>query len=369
MSFKKILPVFILFLVVVAGYFIYKKLNPKKVPSYLVEAVGRIDADVVNLNTKYPSRVVKLNVNTGDNVKKGEVIAVLDSKEFKEKLKALNSQIKAKEYELSLLKSKTDISIKKAKLNVKIKHNELNSLNAQINSLKSVIAQDKKDEKRIASLVKRNLAKHHALEMAMLKTKTDMEKLNALLAKRKALLNAIEIAKHDLSLALDSKLNIDSLKSVINALTAQRDEIKTMINELTLKSPVDGFIDTKIAQKGEVVGAGMPVVSIIDKSSFYLKIYVDEITNGKIKIGDKAEIFLDSFPNKPIKAVVSKIAKRAEFTPKEVAVRSDRITRVYEVHLKPTEKCEYLKLGLPATGVVLISNGTLPESLDELPEL
>ena len=369
MSFKKILPVFILLLVVVAGYFIYKKLNPKKVPSYLVEAVGRIDADVVNLNTKYPSRVVKLNVNTGDNVKKGEVIAVLDSKEFKEKLKALNSQIKAKEYELSLLKSKTDVSIKKAKLNVKIKHNELNSLNAQINSLKSVIAQDKKDEKRIASLVKRNLAKHHELEMAMLKTKTDMEKLNALLAKRKALLNAIEIAKHDLSLALDSKLNIDSLKSAINALTAQRDEIKTMINELTLKSPVDGFIDTKIAQKGEVVGAGMPVVSIIDKSSFYLKIYVDEITNGKIKTADKAEIFLDSFPNKPIKAVVSKIAKRAEFTPKEVAVRSDRITRVYEVHLKPTEKCEYLKLGLPATGVVLIGNGTLPESLDELPEL
>ena len=369
MSFKKILPVFLLFLVVVAGYFIYKKLNSKKVPSYLVEAVGRIDADVVNLNTKYPARVIKLNVNTGDNVKKGEVIAVLDSKEFKEKLKALNSQIKAKEYELLLLKSKTDTLISKAKLSIKIKKNELSSLNAQINSLKSIIAQDKKDEKRIASLVKRNLAKHHELEMAILKTKTDMEKLNALLAKKKALLNAIEIAKHDLSLALNSKLNIDALKSAINALTAQRDEIKTMINELTLKSPVDGFIDTKIAQKGEVVGAGMPVVSIIDKSSFYLKIYVDEITNGKIKTADKAEIFLDSFPNKPIKAVVSKIAKRAEFTPKEVAVRSDRITRVYEVHLKPIEKCEYLKLGLPATGVILIGKGTLPKSLDELPEL
>ena len=113
----------------------------------------------------------------------------------------------------------------------------------------------------------------------------------------------------------------------------------------------------------------MPIVSIIDPNSFYLSVFIDEINNGKIKLGDRAVIFLDAYPNKPISAVVSKIAKKAEFTPKDVAVRSDRITRVYEVRLKPIKPCKYFKLGLPATGVILISNGKLPKSLNEIPEL
>ena len=113
----------------------------------------------------------------------------------------------------------------------------------------------------------------------------------------------------------------------------------------------------------------MPIVTLINPKSLYLKIYVNTIYTGKIKLGDKAEIFLDAYPNRPIQAIVSKIAKKAEFTPKEVAVRADRITRVYEVRLKPISPNPLLKLGLPATGVILIGNGSLPKSLNELPEL
>lgn len=369
MSSKKAIPIIIIVLIVIAGYFIYKKLNPKKVPPYLVEAVGRIDADVVNLNTKYPGRVVKLNVDTGDKVKKGEIIAKLNSKEFQEKLNALNEQINAKTNEFKAMKSNIENTIKKAELNIKAKTAEINALNAQIDALEKVINQDVKDEKRIASLVRRNLAKEHELEMARLKTQTDKDKLKGLIAKKEALKTALEAAKKDLNIALSQQNNLKAFEHSIKALEYNKAELQTMINEMILKSPVNGFVDTKIANTGEVIGAGMPVVSIIDNSSFYLKIYVDEITNGKIKLGDKAEIFLDSFPNKPIMAEVVKIAKRAEFTPKEVAVRSDRITRVYEVHLKPVVPNKYLKLGLPATGVVLIGNGSLPKSLDELPEL
>jgi len=369
MSIKKLLPYIIGGLLIVSGYLIYKKLNPKPLPSYLVEAVGRIDADVVNLNTKYPARVVKLNVDTGDRVKKGDVVAVLDSKEFKDKLNSLNEEIKAKKEELALLQKDVNTSIKKAFLNIKIKEADLKALNAQIKSLENIIAQDKKDEKRIESLVRKNLAKEHELELARLKTKTDIQKLKASLANKEALLNGIEIAKKEFELAKASLKKVKAFQNGIKALEYKKEELKTMINELTLKSPVNGFIDTKISNIGEVVGAGMPVVSIIDDNSFYLKIYVDELTNGKIKLHQKAEIFLDSFPNRPIKAEVVKIAKRAEFTPKEVAVRSDRITRVYEVHLKPLKPSPYLKLGLPATGVILIGDGNLPNSLDELPKL
>jgi HlyD family secretion protein len=205
--------------------------------------------------------------------------------------------------------------------------------------------------------------------MARLKTNTDEDKLKALFAKKSALKRAYNIAMAKYETALGAKAQIKALKNAIAALNAKKSALEVVISDLSIKSPINGFVDTKVANVGEVLGAGMPVAMLIDPKSYYVKIYVNEITNGKIKVGDKAEIFLDSFPNKPIPAVVSKIAKKAEFTPKEVATRSDRITRVYEVRLKPLEENPYLKLGLPATGVILIGNGRLPSSLNQLPPM
>ena len=366
---RKIVIGIIVALTAAASVLIYLKLNPKELPPYLVQAIGKVDGDLINVNTKYPGRVVKINVDMGDKVKKGEVIAVLDSKEYQDKLKAIENQIKAKENELNFTTVKINDTIKKTKKGVAAKQKELNALTAQIESLKLVIVQDKKDEKRIKNLVTKKQVEPHQFEMARLKTRTDLKKLKALNAKKEALLIAIKIAKDDLHTAIAAKENIKALKNAINALKAQRDEIQTVINKLTIKSPINGYVDTKIAQKGEVLGVGMPVASLINPKELYVVVFVDEITNGKIKLGDKAEIFLDSFSNDPIPAVVSRIAKKAEFTPKEVAVKSDRVTRVYEVRLKPTEPNPYLKLGLPATGVILIGNGSLPKSLDEIPEL
>jgi len=366
---KNILAIVIIGLLVISGILIYNKLNSKKVPPYLVEAVGVVDGDLINLNTKYPGRIIKLNVDTGDKVTKDEIIAKLDDKEYIKKLNALNYEIKAKENELNFTKAKILSGIKIAKNAYLAKQDEFNALNADINALNALIKQDRKDEIRIASLVKRNMEKHHTLELSKLKTKTDFDKLKSLFAKKEALNKEITIYKQKYKIALAAKENIKALQNGINALKQKRDEVKVVLNKLNIKSPINGFVDTKIANIGEVLGAGMPIATLINQKSLYLKVYVNTIYTGKIKLGDRAEIFLDAYPNRPIKAVVSKIAKKAEFTPKEVAVRADRITRVYEIRLKPIKPNPLLKLGLPATGVVLIGNGSLPKSLNELPEL
>jgi HlyD family secretion protein len=131
----------------------------------------------------------------------------------------------------------------------------------------------------------------------------------------------------------------------------------------------DGALGTGglLAQGNDL--AGMPVATLIDPRSLYLKIFVDTMQNGKIKVGDKAVIFLDAWPNRPIEAKVVRIAQKAEFTPKEVSVRSDRIQRVFAVHLKPIEPDPLLKLGIPAIGVVSLDGEGLPSSLNEIPVL
>ena len=160
-----------------------------------------------------------------------------------------------------------------------------------------------------------------------------------------------------------------ALQKALKAVKAARDEAQAILAQMTLYAPIDGFVLEKIANPGEVLGAGQVVATLIDPRSLYLKIFVDTLQNGRIKLGDKAEIFLDALPDHPIPARVVRIAQKAEFTPKEVSVRSDRIQRVFAVHLKPLVPDPRLKLGLPATGVISLDGRKLPRSLKELPPL
>jgi HlyD family secretion protein len=217
----------------------------------------------------------------------------------------------------------------------------------------------------------------HTFEEKKLQYFISKNRLKILLLKQNVLILSTEASKQDLAISKANLKKIDalqkeilSMQSVLLAIDSQKNEISYIINDLNITSPIDGYIDSKIANKGEVLAPGMSIATLIDPKSFFLKVYINTINNGKIKIGDRAEIFLDAFPNKPIMAKVSSISKQAEFTPKEVAVRSDRITRVYEIHLKPVRLNPFLKLGIPAIGIIsLHKNKKLPKSLNELPEL
>ncbi|WP_281951658.1 HlyD family secretion protein [Nitrosophilus kaiyonis] len=374
---------FALALFILAASLIYIKLHPKKLPPNLIEGVGRFDGDLVNLNTKYPGRVQKIFFNDGNKIKKGDIVAILESKEYEKQKEAIQKQIeakdkelKAKEIELNINKTKIPQILKKAKSALNAKQKQLQELLSAIASQKEVINQDKKDYQRLKDLYKKKLIQKHKFEEIALKYKTDKNSLKALEAKKAQLLQAIAIAKSNVldakaaQKSLDAlKESLDALKKAIASLKAQKEQIEAIISELTIKSPLNGYVVEKIANAGEVLGSGMVVATLIDPKTLYLKIFVDTINNGKIKLHNKAVIFLDAYPNKPIQAEVVRIAQKAEFTPKEVAVRSDRIQRVYEVHLKPLNPNPLLKLGLPAIGVISIDGKNLPKSLNEIPKI
>ncbi|MEO1954358.1 MAG: efflux RND transporter periplasmic adaptor subunit [Campylobacterales bacterium] len=384
-------------LVGVSGYFIYIKINAKELPQGLVASSGRIDGDLILINTKYPARVKDIFVDEGDVVTQKQTIAILTSKEFTSKLKGLEEAINSlKDEKLSFTQtieaSKMELKLLEKTLPnmVKIKENDLKTIKKTLSGIKLKIKtvsfnfeQSKRDYNRYKKLFKTKSISPEKFELIELKYKITKKELESAKVDKEKLLNSINIAKTSLQIQKDNLKKIDILKQNIKAsqtklisldakikqLEANRDEVQSMIDELTLKSPIDGFVIEKIAHKGEVVGAGMGVVTLSDTKSYYLKLFIDTMNNGKIKIGDDAVIFLDSNPNKPIKAKVVRIAQKAEFTPKDVSVRSDRIQRVYAVRLKPLEYDSVLKLGIPAIGIIGVDGTKLPNSLDEIPEI
>ncbi len=375
--------IIILILVFISGYFIYLKLNPKQLPPNLIIGTGRIDGDLININTKYPGRIEELYVEEGDRIKKGQIIAHLKSDEYIAKLKsmeeAINSkkkEISAKEIQLEILKESLPENVKKAQESLKITRAALLELKQNIEALKKIVNQDEREYKRFKKLFQKELIPKEKFEKIKLKLDTDTDKLKALKQKERQLIARINSAKSNLKQARATLLKIkalkeelEALKSGVKSLYAKEEEIKAVISELEIKSPVNGYIVDKIANEGEVIGAGMTVVTAINPDDLYLNMFVDTIQNGKIKIGDKAVIFLDAFPDMPIPAKVVKISKKAEFTPKEVAVKEDRIQRVYSVHLKPDEPNPLLKLGLPAIGIISTDGKGLPKNLKEVPPI
>ena len=384
-------------LVTVSGYFIYIKINAKELPQGLIASSGRIDGDLILINTKYPARVENIFVKEGDKVEENQIVAKLVSNEFLSQYKGLDEAINSIKdeklsFEQTIEGSQMELKLLEKTLPnlVKIKQDDLNTIKKTLHSMELKIQtanfnceQCERDYKRYKKLYKTKTISPEKFELVELKYKTTKKELESLEVERLKLLSSVNIGKTSLQIQKDNLKKIDilkqnikasqtklkSIKSKIRQLQANKGEVKAMIDELTLKSPIDGFVIEKIANKGEVVAGGMGVVTLSDTNSYYLKLFIDTINNGKMKIGDNAVIFLDSNPNRAIKAKVVRIAQKAEFTPKEVSVRSDRIQRVYAVRLKPLKYDPILKLGIPAIGIIGADGTKLPNSLDEIPEI
>lgn len=370
-------------LILMAAVMIYQKLHPKKLAPNLVEGTGRMDGDLTNLNTKYPGRLEKIFVEDGMALKKGMVVAVLKSEEQEAQKAQIEGQIEAKKKALKAKKIEGEIAHKTIPLALEKSKAQLDAAKAGVQALqenialqKNLLSQAKRDYERSKYLFKSKSIDPHTFELSKLNVATEENRYEALQAQVSKARSAVRMAESGVEEAKASQeqlrsieAGIESFEASIKALEASKKQIEATIAEMTLHSPIDGYTVEKIANEGEVIGAGMPVAMLIDPRSLYLKIFVDTLQNGKIKVGDKAVIFLDAYPNRPIVAKVVRIAQKAEFTPKEVSVRSDRIQRVFAVHLKPLKPDPLLKLGIPAIGVISLDGKGLPISLNEIPVL
>lgn len=370
-------------LLLFSAWLVYLKLHPKPLPDHLVAGTGRIDGDLIVLSAKYPGRVESILVQEGEAVKKGQIVAVLGSEEIDARLKgsraqvcSAESEIGALEDELAMARTSLLAALEAAKRGVEVAKAQKNALEREADALELSVAQEKKDYERFRGLFAQKLIESHKVEMAQLSLQTKKEQLGALKERIRQAEESVEIANQKLKAAEADMGKIDvlqqkigSAKEILAVYVAAKEELEAMKKELTIIAPCDGFIVERVANPGEVVSSGMALATMIDPAQLYLKMYVDTLQNGRIKIGDQAVIFLDGAPDLPIAASVVRIASRAEFTPKEVNVKNDRIQRMFAVHLKPLKETPLLKLGLPAVGVISVNGGPLPQNSEVLGEL
>ncbi|MCX5896948.1 MAG: efflux RND transporter periplasmic adaptor subunit, partial [Proteobacteria bacterium] len=97
------------------------------------------------------------------------------------------------------------------------------------------------------------------------------------------------------------------------------------------------------------------LATITDLHDMWIMAYVSEKNLGQIKLGQSAEVFVDSFPQKPFPGKVSYISTEAEFTPKNIQTKEERVKLVYAVKVQIDNTKELLKVGMPADVVISAS--------------
>jgi HlyD family secretion protein len=108
--------------------------------------------------------------------------------------------------------------------------------------------------------------------------------------------------------------------------------------------------------------AGTPLITLVDLEKVYLRGYVPEGRIGAVKSGQAARVFLDSSPDEPIEAYVSRIDPQATFTPENTYFRDDRVKQVVGVKLQLKGGVGFAKPGMPADGEILISGSQWPKA-------
>lgn len=130
---------------------------------------------------------------------------------------------------------------------------------------------------------------------------------------------------------------------------------RTRLGYARLTSPLSGIVLSRSVEPGEYVAPGTPVVTIGDLENVWLRAYISETVLGKVKVGQQVEVVTDTYPDKVYKGYVSFIASQAEFTPKNVQTREERVKLVYRIKINIRNPDMELKPGMPADADIIVS--------------
>lgn len=158
------------------------------------------------------------------------------------------------------------------------------------------------------------------------------------------------------------KEEIEMVEAEISGYQAQEQLLQSQIQDTKVVSPVDGFLEIKHIEKGELAMLGTLLFSLIDLNQTYVNAYLPERQIGRIKIGNSVEVISDSFPERVFKGKVDYISDQAEFAPKNIQTKEERLKLVFRIKSYLQNTQGELKPGMPVDVKIIIDSVTSRKS-------
>jgi HlyD family secretion protein len=134
--------------------------------------------------------------------------------------------------------------------------------------------------------------------------------------------------------------------------------VSATIENAVIYSPIEGVVLEKNLEPGEMAFPGSVIITLADLKKPWIKIYVDEKKLGRLRLGQKAYVKIDSYPDRKFPGKVVSISNKAEFTPRTIQTKDERVKLMYAVKISIENPGAELKPGMPADATILPENKT-----------
>jgi HlyD family secretion protein len=351
-----------------------------KAESGLILASGRIEGTEITVGTKVAGRVERLLVDEGYAVEKGALLAEISSAEIQARreraqaavsvaqrnLARLTENVQYGEHKVKEAEASLDLLRKRVEEQIAQARASLGAASAGLIRAQANLDWWQKETRRLEDLYRQGMVSTQAMDNAR-------SSLRVASAEADQLKQEKERAQATLRLAHGGRLEINIQEKEKAAVLSMRSQTKeamegalmerkmaeasakeaqAVLDDCRILAPISGTVMTKIAEEGEVLVAGRPILTLIDLKDIYLKVYIPQTEVGKVRLGNRARIYCDAYPGRPFEAKVTNINQQAEFTPKNVETKQERVNLVFAVKLTADNPQGLLKPGMPADGII-----------------
>ncbi len=265
----------------------------------LPDAYGNFETDEITISAENGGTIVDLRIHEGNMVKAGDVLAITDTTNLYLQRAQLVAQTQSVEAQLANIEAQMSVS------------------DQQIRNLN-------KDQERINKMLTDGAATP--------KQKDDIDGQVALVQKQKSA----------------STSQLQAIHKQADAVKAQIKVLNDKIEKSFIKAPSNGSILEKYTEPGELAVPGKAICKMADLQSLILRVYISENQLSSVKIGQKTTVRIDSGDNKmkELPGIIEWISSQAEFTPKIIQTREERVKLVYAVKIR-VQNDGALKIGMP----------------------
>ena len=333
---KKLIPAALVLALAAGGWYAWKQSQSSGPGEGFVSGNGRIEATEIDVAAKLGGRLQSLLVDEGAFVVAGQKLAEMQ-------VDVLNAQ----RDEARAGHAQTLTAVASARAQVTVRESDRAAALAVVAQRESELDAAQRRLARSQTLSTEGASSMQELDDDRARTRNAQAAVTAARAQASASQAAIDAAKAQVAGTL----------SAVTAAEATIARIQADIADSALTAPRDGRVQYRVAQPGEVLGAGGKVLNLVDLSDVYMTFFLPETVAGRVAMGTEVHIVLDAAPDLVIPARVSFVAATAQFTPKTVETASERQKLMFRVKAQIDrallqKHLQQVKTGLPGVAWV-----------------
>jgi len=256
--------------------------------------IGVVDGNEVIVSPQTAGRIVKLTVDEGSQVKKGDLIAGLDSAALEAQVQAqegaiqsLQAQVKQGKANQGMVDSQTTAAIRAAQANV-------TSSEAELEQAKATMQLNAANMNRSLALFASGIVSVQDRDAAVATYRASAANVNALAEQVKSQQAALGVAEANRKQVNVLHSQIASTEAQLNQAIATKNQFKTQLGYTEVFAPINGIVSVRVAKQGEVVQQGSPIVVVVDVDDLWVRADVPESYIDSIQFGESLPIQLPS---------------------------------------------------------------------------